>query len=83
MPLSFEEYHLHLSSKCFRFLTEIGEFYYKYGLSGKDRLFSILFMRIGLGRQLTGIGHILCMGHTVEYEEVSKFNLKRRRNVFL
>ncbi len=61
------------------FLTEIWDFCYKYVLSGKGSLFSTFFVWIRLGRQHRGIGHILCMGHTVKYS-MSYFNLKRLLN---
>ncbi len=35
------------------FLTEIRDLYSKDGLSGKDMLFSALFVQVGLGRQHT------------------------------
>ncbi len=40
---------------------------------------SILFVGVGLGSQHTGIGHILCMGHTVEYS-ISCYYLERFLN---
>ncbi len=36
-------------------------------------------MRVGLGRQHTVIGHILCMDHTVEYSMLC-YDLKRLLN---
>ncbi len=38
------------------FLKEIGDFCSKDGLSRKERLFSTLFVRVGLGRQHTALG---------------------------
>ncbi len=48
------------------FLTEIRDFYYKDNFPGRIGKNSILFLWVGLGRQHTGIGHILCNGQTVE-----------------
>ncbi len=48
------------------FLTEISDFCYKDSIPGRRGKKSILFMQFGLGRQHTGIGHILCTDQTVE-----------------